>query len=218
MYRLVYLTGPRQGRRVTVQEGDVLLGTATDCPIRLVHPTVAPQHAVLQFRPGGVYLRQLATGTALTINGQPVTEQQLVHGDEIGLANERLLFQLADSPSTPPRRVGWTHRLAQLAIGGVLLAQLLVIVGLLVYHRWDPIIVRERDPERVEELLGERLQRHAEVHDDRFDPTGPWEPFQLIPPSFVVPQYTFPNGKGSENMLPVDGNGAYFGEYNYGFE
>ena len=187
MYRLVYLTGPRQGRRITVQEGDVLFGTAAECPVRLVHPAVAPQHALLQFRPDGIYLVQLATGYSVSINGKPITQQKLVHGDEIGVANERFLFQLADPPTSKPRRTGSTHRLTQLAVGGILIAQALVIAGLLLYRYRDPIVVAEDDLERAQRMLSDRLQEHAR--------TAPplSETFQLLPPFIVVPQYTRPD-------------------------
>lgn len=205
MYRLVYLTGPRQGRRLTVQEGDVLLGSAPECPIRLANPAVAPQQAVLQFQPDGIHLKQLAPGARLTINGKPVTQQQLVHGDEMGIANDRFLFQLAEPTKTKPRRSSSTHKLTQIAVGGILLAQVLVIIGLLIYRQINPITVAvQPDPEQARHRLRAQLQHHtANGAHSPIDATTDGR-FEWLPPYIVVPQYTRPDENTPTNRLPIN--------------
>ena len=47
MYRLTFLNGSMQGRRVTVREGTVVVGCAMDCPVRLSGEGLAQHHAEL---------------------------------------------------------------------------------------------------------------------------------------------------------------------------
>jgi hypothetical protein len=59
MYRLVFLTGPHQGRRLAVQKGDLVIGHDADCHVQLHDPAVASRHAILEQRPDGFFIKAI---------------------------------------------------------------------------------------------------------------------------------------------------------------
>ena len=209
MYRLVYLTGPRQGRRLTVREGDVVFGSNPACPIRIVHPAVAAQHAILEARNHGIYIRVLGQKLTVVVNQERVTGKQLAHGDEIELGNDRLLFQLSDTPRRPPERSGAAQHLTRWSIGAVLLAQLLVIGGGLLYRRFDPIRIPPPLPPVNRSELAERLRTHAwNSHYQPDQPQSP-APFKLRPLYLVVPAFTLPDDKPVPGVVNSDTGGEH---------
>ncbi|MCX6996866.1 MAG: FHA domain-containing protein [Kiritimatiellaeota bacterium] len=104
MYRLIFLSGAQQGRRVVIRQGPVILGRHPDSVIRLTDEGVALQHALLEERPGGgVSIRCLATDARLIVNRQAVTEVELQDGDQFELGSVKLQFQGHAQPGAPVR-------------------------------------------------------------------------------------------------------------------
>jgi hypothetical protein len=206
MYRLVFLNGPRQGRRVAVQQGDVLIGRDEDCSLQLGHPSVCPRHALLERRPEGFFIRALDPSGRLSVNDRDTVEQRLMHGDEIDVGAERLLFQLSDpDPVSAKRRVGKFHGLTFLAIFIILLLQVVIVAGLILFWRMDPIetqsapagLTAAGQADRADELaiLQEREQALRTVAGSRAAPRG-GDGFRLLPLWFVTPVYPPPGRPG----------------------
>jgi serine phosphatase RsbU (regulator of sigma subunit)/pSer/pThr/pTyr-binding forkhead associated (FHA) protein len=87
------------GRRVVSVDRPVFrIGRAADAELQLSGPDVSREHAVLLTDSDGYLLRDLSRAGTF-VNGQPVRECRLVHGDEIecGRGNAALMFVL-----TPP--------------------------------------------------------------------------------------------------------------------
>jgi pSer/pThr/pTyr-binding forkhead associated (FHA) protein len=55
MYRLIILTGPSTGLRVTIESKPMMIGRDPDCAIRVADEEVAKKHAVLEHKPDGIY-------------------------------------------------------------------------------------------------------------------------------------------------------------------
>ena len=183
MYRLVFLSGSKKGRRLTVQQGDVLMGSAGDCHVRFRHPSVLNRHAVIEQRPEGFFIRALSSGGKVVVNDEAVVERQLNHRDEIDIGAERLLFQLATRESKRgKRRVGHFSGLAYLAVGSILVVQILILIGLFMFWRMDPIQDVVTEPVLLSERLTERLEGVIKANSQ-----PPWQPFRLLPEWWWVP-------------------------------
>ncbi len=180
MYRIVFLTGSKQGRRITVEKGDLLIGSNADAHLRIQDLTVQPRHAVIEQRSTGYWLRAETEGHALRINDQPVVESQLAHGDEIDIGSQRLLFQLTGgNPSATKRRRSKFHGMTFVAVWTLLLIQVLILAGLFAFWRIDPI--PDSHPQ-ISDMLQQRLEEFSANQADNL-----LEPFQLIPEWIVTP-------------------------------
>lgn len=88
---------PEAVRRFQVSE--VLLGRDPGCDFPLDDVTVSQRHARLSFHHGQWWVEDLGSKNGTFVNGQPVSQAQVVvSGDELQLGQVRLLVQL-DSPN-----------------------------------------------------------------------------------------------------------------------
>lgn len=192
MYRLVFLTGPHEGRRLAVKMGDVMIGRDADCHVLLHDPAAALRHAVLEQRPDGYYIRTLSAIATLRVNGAATREERLKDGDEIEIARERFLFQLIQAdPKLQKRRSSKFHGLTFVAVITILLIQLIILAGLFVFWRMDPIHIPEPEPWYMDREARERVRVWIEEMDtgmlDSFEP----KPFRVLPEWFVTPEPPF---------------------------
>jgi predicted component of type VI protein secretion system len=125
MYRLVFLTGRMKGRRLAVQQGSLLIGRSPECQIDLADDDeVSHQHAVIEQRSDGLYIKDLGATNPMEINGKPVLEGRLRHGDKIEIGRTVMQFQLVESyTATLRRKVGPLHVFTFLLMGLLLVAQ-----------------------------------------------------------------------------------------------
>lgn len=95
MYRLIFHSGRFKGRRIAVQEGDVLIGRDPACQIDLADDgSVSRRHAVLEQRKDGVWLRNLGSLNPPTVNDQIVDQEiKLRAGDRIEIGHTLIEFQ-----------------------------------------------------------------------------------------------------------------------------
>lgn len=93
MYRLIILTGPSSGLRITIESEPMVIGRDPDCAIRVTDEEVARKHAVIEHREDGIYIRDLGSMNRILVNRREVREQRLKHGDTIELGLTRFLVQ-----------------------------------------------------------------------------------------------------------------------------
>ena len=125
MYRLIFLNGNLKGRRVAVQQGALLIGRDPSCQLDLQEDDqVSHQHALLEQRNDGVWIKDLGATNRTEVNGQPVEEVRLNPGDRIEIGHTQLEFQLIETqPETSRRRVSMVQVLTFVAIGVVFTVQ-----------------------------------------------------------------------------------------------
>lgn len=182
MYRLVFLSGPTKGRRITIEEGDVVIGSDPDSHVELSASSVLGKHAILEERPKGIYIKALVEGAPLQVNDIPVIDVRLKHSDEIHVGDVRLLFQTPIGPEPVlKRRRSKFHGLTFSAVILILFAQLIILAGLFIFWRVDPIPDAAPPPltaaERAERLQRRLLtwsQQQAEQPADFFRYTPEW--------------------------------------------
>lgn len=105
MYRLIFLNGRLKGRRVAVQQGTLVIGRDPSCQIDLADDDeVSRQHASLEQRKDGVWLKDMGALNKPQVNGQPVSEARLRHGDKIEVGRTLMEFQVIEARETGTRR------------------------------------------------------------------------------------------------------------------
>jgi pSer/pThr/pTyr-binding forkhead associated (FHA) protein len=86
------------GNRTIPVEGPVMtLGRRSECAIRLAGSDVSRDHADIAIEEGRFILRDRASRFGTFVNGQKITEYQLVHGDTIRLgqsADCQIVFEI----------------------------------------------------------------------------------------------------------------------------
>ena len=101
-YRLKGASGPVINQAFPLGANNVI-GRADDCNLRLDVDGVAARHAeIREDGKGGLVLRKLAPDAQTLLNGEPVDQAALASGDEIRIANCRLVLQ---APGLRPEKV-----------------------------------------------------------------------------------------------------------------
>jgi Nif-specific regulatory protein len=102
--RLVGLDGPLQGRVLPLDQQELSIGRHPSNSVTIRDPSVSRRHCVLRKLPDGsvcIIDRNSRNGTF--VNGLPVQERTLEHGDEVRLGGCRLLFLVRQQEEeTPP--------------------------------------------------------------------------------------------------------------------
>lgn len=93
LYRLIVLTGPLKGQRITVDPEPMTIGRADTCDIVLPDNEVAFQHARLEHRQDELLIRDLGSMNKVILNKREVRETRLKHGDIVELGRTRLLVE-----------------------------------------------------------------------------------------------------------------------------
>lgn len=97
--------------------GDLLIGRATDCQLRLHGGLVSRHHARLSMTPKGVLLEDLGSRNGVVVNGEKVQGRRLLrHGDIIGigmasleLLDERIVRHAPHLSTLPPASPPYMH-------------------------------------------------------------------------------------------------------------
>jgi Nif-specific regulatory protein len=91
--RLVGIAGPVEGGVFGLADDNLSIGRDASNQLPIDDPSVAACHCRIRRREGEEYeIHDLGSSGATTVNGVPVTERTLMHGDQIGLGNCRFLF------------------------------------------------------------------------------------------------------------------------------
>mgnify|MGYP001321812485 CR=1 FL=1 len=129
MYRLIFLNGRLKGRRVAVQQGTLVIGRDPTCQIDLAEDDqVSREHARIEQRPSGIWLKDLGALNKTLVNDQPVDEVRLNHGDRIEVGHTQFEFQVIEAAAVGTRRrTGKVQLITYMAIGFVLLLEAIFV-------------------------------------------------------------------------------------------
>jgi pSer/pThr/pTyr-binding forkhead associated (FHA) protein len=82
-------------KKMVLEAEEITLGSSADCTIQFAGMFVAKLHArIVPEKEGQFKIIHVAGLAGTRVNGEKVTERVLKHGDEIGIAKQRLLFRL----------------------------------------------------------------------------------------------------------------------------
>lgn len=94
--RLIVVAGSLRGTTFAM-EGDALsLGRDASSDVSLVEPSVSRRHCLIRRTAEGFAVEDLDSFNGTFVNGVPVKEQALAHGDQIGVGDTLLLFLTGD--------------------------------------------------------------------------------------------------------------------------
>jgi Nif-specific regulatory protein len=103
--RLVALTGPLKGRVITLM-AETSIGRGSSNHIAVSDPSLSRKHCLISRVEAGFTLTDLGSSNGAYVNGVPVQERLLEHGDQITLGDSVFLFLLREGePPAPPNPV-----------------------------------------------------------------------------------------------------------------
>ena len=102
--RLIATSGPLQGEVLPLVKGDISVGRGEGVTITIDHMSVSRQHCVFVFDGETCTVRDNGSTNGTLVNGVPIDQRVLQHGDRISVGYSTFLFLLHDdkpeSPST----------------------------------------------------------------------------------------------------------------------
>jgi len=93
IYRLIVLTGPLKGQRITVDPEPMIIGREDGVSVTLPDSEVAFRHAQLETRGSELFIHDLGTMNKIILNNREIQDARLKHGDTIEVGRTRLLVQ-----------------------------------------------------------------------------------------------------------------------------
>ena len=109
MYRLITLSGPTKGQRITVEHKPMTLGRDADCAVVVQDDEVSRKHAVLEHQDDGLFIRDLESMNKILVNKREVRESRLKHGDVIEIGRTSFLVQALVQAEISETDPGHTH-------------------------------------------------------------------------------------------------------------
>ncbi len=92
--RLVGIGGPLKGTAFSLPAGEVSIGRDSSNHLWAPDPALSRRHCLVVASDGEVSIRDLGSRNGTLVNGVPVEEQQMRHGDQIYIGDSVLLFLL----------------------------------------------------------------------------------------------------------------------------
>ncbi|MDX2043636.1 MAG: sigma 54-interacting transcriptional regulator [Acidobacteriota bacterium] len=94
--RLIVLAGPLKGKIFDLTDDEVLFGRESSSRISLADLAASRRHCKIQRDADGFVLTDLDSFNGTVVNGLPIKERRLEHGDRITVGSSHFLFQLHD--------------------------------------------------------------------------------------------------------------------------
>jgi transcriptional regulator with GAF, ATPase, and Fis domain len=99
---LVALTGPLQGQTFELRGDEMALGRHPSNDLRLPDPSVSRHHCVLRRTAEGWKIVDLESSRGTFVNGLPVRERELAHGDFLAIGDSTFLVSLRAARAGTP--------------------------------------------------------------------------------------------------------------------
>ena len=92
--KLTFESGPFEGRVVALPNEMVTFGRAPDNDIVVGDPATSGRHGRIEVRGTAFWISDLGSTNGTLVNGEPVIEKQLNHGDLIAIGQNTIRFTL----------------------------------------------------------------------------------------------------------------------------
>jgi Nif-specific regulatory protein len=103
--KLIVIAGPPQGATFDIIEAEVSIGREAVNRVCLIDPSVSRKHALIKRDGDNFKVFDLESLNGTFVNGVPVSERSLEHGDQIDIGDVSLFFLLHEVESEPPREL-----------------------------------------------------------------------------------------------------------------
>jgi pSer/pThr/pTyr-binding forkhead associated (FHA) protein len=92
--KLTFETGPFAGRVVGVPQQSAMIGRAPSNDIIIGDPATSGRHCRIELRQGEYWISDLGSTNGTLVNGEPIIDKQLAHGDVISIGQNTIRFTL----------------------------------------------------------------------------------------------------------------------------
>lgn len=100
--RLAALDGPLRGQEVPLPDGEATVGRDTASTIHVEDPATSRRHCVLRrTASGAISIEDQASRNGTFVNGVPIAERVLEHGDEIRIGRSLFVFLSSEEEQEP---------------------------------------------------------------------------------------------------------------------
>ena len=99
--RLVAHSGPRKGQTIPLTENEVIVGRESSAGLCLADLSVSRYHCRIRSENGQLQIVDLESLNGTFVNGLPVSERSLSHGDQIRIGDSCFSLVLHDEPLQP---------------------------------------------------------------------------------------------------------------------
>jgi len=120
MFQLTAKTGFAKGAAWVIPEDGLLIGRDPTCAVVVGDPIVSRRHCMLRAEDGRLMVEDLGSSNTTLVNGEPVTTQALLLGDEIAVGRATFLVSTLSTLSMPPQPESLDHPTKSLRSGEVL--------------------------------------------------------------------------------------------------
>ena len=100
--KLVILAGPRCGETVSLDSAQTSIGRDARNHLNIPDHLMSRRHCVVELLDGQATLRDVGSANGTYVNGMPVRERILAHGDRIRVGDSVFLFLHAGAEAPPP--------------------------------------------------------------------------------------------------------------------
>jgi len=100
-HRLSFTAGPLKGNCFPLREDSTLIGRDPSSQICIGDKTVSRRHCMIRNDGGRFIIRDLGSRQGTMVNGFPVVERILAHGDEVRIAGSTFLYLDRESEEAP---------------------------------------------------------------------------------------------------------------------
>src|SRR5579863_6521281 len=101
--RLLVIAGPSKDSTIVLPDGEATIGRDPTNVVAIVDPSVSRKHCLLRREEDGRFqVKDLDSRNGTLVNGLPVKEQWLRHGDEIATGDSAFLFLTEEEDRVAP--------------------------------------------------------------------------------------------------------------------
>lgn len=101
--RLLVIAGPSKDSTIVLPDGEATIGRDPANVVAIVDPSVSRKHCLLRREEDGRFqIRDMDSRNGTLVNGLPVKEQLLRHGDEIATGDSAFLFLVEEGDAVGP--------------------------------------------------------------------------------------------------------------------
>src|SRR5215470_19725686 len=94
--RLIFIGGPAKESTFALPVGEVSVGRDALNLLSIPDPSVSRRHCIIVQDEHGFKIRDLNSRNGTLVNGTPIREHQLTHGDQITIGDSLCLFLLGE--------------------------------------------------------------------------------------------------------------------------